>query len=104
MTTRKTVEDYRREIVRRAIEAREQAETPKPADVGVRFAKTKPSLWNGNGFGTSTAEWVALMGDVEVGRYERDGYVADVFGDNHFGSTSVTRWKRSILRIAAKGL
>lgn len=76
---------------------------PKPAEVGVRFVITRSRLWNGNGFGHSPANWVALMGDVEVGRYS--GHDGDIFGQRElYFETGVNRWKQAVCREAAKGL
>lgn len=76
---------------------------PAPAEVGVRFVITAPRTWNGNGFGDSPAHWVALIGDVEVGRYE--GHFAWVFGERDmYFDTGVNRWKQAVCREAAKGL
>lgn len=71
-------------------------------EIEVRFIKTFPSVWNGNGFGTSTAEWVAFVGDVEVGHYRADGRNVDLFGSPWFHG--VTRWKNDIKRYASRYL
>lgn len=67
----------------------------------VRFVKTCPTGWNGNGFGTSKADWIALVGDVEVGRFENDGRVAIAFGE-HALTRRTTGWRQAVLRAAAR--
>ena len=66
----------------------------------IRFIKTFPPVWNGNGFGNSTAEWVAFAGDVQVGHYRNDGRDVDLYGQRWF--SGVNAWKRDIRKFAEK--
>lgn len=68
----------------------------------VRFVKTRPSVWQGNGFGTDRAEWVALIGDIEVGRFENNGRLNEAFGSYPMTS-STTAWKKAVRDMAAGG-
>lgn len=70
---------------------------------GVTFHITNPRVWQGNGFGDAPAHWVAMIGDVEVGRYE--GYWAEVFGNRTvWGDSGIPRWKAAVIRAAEKGI
>jgi hypothetical protein len=68
----------------------------------VRFVKTAAVIWQGNGFGDSRADWVALIGDVLVGVFANDGRISQAFGSATL-TRSTTTWKRAVRQIADRG-
>jgi hypothetical protein len=66
-----------------------------------QFIKTRPTMWGGNGFGTDGAEWVAFVGDTQVGHYANGGRNVDVFGQRGWYGVSATAWRRAIQAQAA---
>ena len=72
---------------------------------GLRFRMTERSSWNGNGFGTDSAHWVAEHDGQEVGTWFRpaSGFVqVTVMGRRSLSSTGYRDWRKLVADAVQK--